>query len=63
LVCFLPDVEQRIRFIGAQQASFWAVLADDVAEQVQRDMAAGERLRAVQVLDTMANEIHPLTVG
>ena len=61
LVCFLPDVEHWTRFIGAQQASFRAVLADDVAEQVQREMAAGERFRAMQVLDAMASEIHPLT--
>ena len=35
--------------------------ADDVAEQVQREMAAGERFRAMELLDAMANEIHPLT--
>ncbi len=62
LVCFFPDVEQWTRFIGGQRTAFWAVIADDAAEQVQHEMAAGERFRAMQVLDAMANEIHPLTV-
>ncbi len=61
LVCFLPDVEQWTRLIEGQRASFCAVLADDVAEQIQQEMAAGERFRAMQVLDALANEIHPLT--
>ena len=61
LVCFLPDVEQRPPFIAGQKASFWAVLPVDAAELVQREMAAGERFRAMQLLDAMANEIHPLT--
>ncbi len=60
LVCFLPDAEQWTRLIEGQRASFWAVLADDVAEQVRQDMEAGQRFRAMQVLDAMANEIHPL---
>ena len=60
LVCFFPDVEQWTRFIGGQRTAFWAVIADDAAEQVQHEMAAGERFRAMQVLDAMANEILPL---
>ena len=61
LVCLLPDVEQWTRFIEGQRASFWAVIAVDVAEQIQQEMDAGERFRAMQMLDAMANEIHPLT--
>ena len=60
LVCFLPDLEEWTRFVKEQRASFWAVLSDEVAKQVQHEMAIGEPFRAMQVLDAMANEIHPL---
>ena len=60
LVCLLPDVEQCARLVGEQKASFWAVMTDDVAELVRREMAAGARFRAMQILDSMANEIHAL---
>ncbi len=61
LVCFLPDAEPWTGLIEGQPTSFWAVLADDVAEQVRQEMEAGQRFCAMQVLDAMANEIHPLT--
>ena len=60
LVCFLPDVDQWKRLVGHQKASFWAVVPDDIADEVVREMAAGERFRAMQVLDAMANELLPL---
>jgi hypothetical protein len=62
LVCFLPDQEQWTRSIAAERASFWAVLSEGVAEQIWRDLEAGERFRALQVLDAMANEIHPINL-
>ncbi len=60
LVCFLPDLEECSRVVKGQPTSFWAVLTDDVAEQVEHEMKAGEPFRALQVLDAMANEIRPL---
>jgi len=60
LVCFLPDLEESTRFLEEQPTSFWAVLSDDVAQQVEHEMAAGEPFRAMQVLDAMANDICPL---
>ena len=60
LVCFLPDLEELTRYVKRQRTSFWAVLAEDAAEQVKCEMKAGEPFRAMQVLDAMANDIRPL---
>lgn len=60
LVCFLPDLEEWTRIFEGQWAAFWAVLSDDVAEEVEFELKAGEPFRAMQVLDAMASEIRPL---
>ena len=60
LVYFFPDEDHRTCTIAGQSASFWAVVSENVAEQIQREMDAGEGFLALQVLDSMANEIHPL---
>ena len=60
LVCFFPDLEEWFHIVEGQWAAFWAVLSDDVAEEVELELKAGEPFRAMQVLDAMANEIRPL---
>ena len=61
LVCLLPDREECCLAVKEWAACFWAVIADDVAEQVAREMQAGDsRLQALRVLDAMASEIRPL---
>ena len=60
LVCLLPDTEEWVRSIAGEWASFSAVLSEVVAEEIWRDMTRGDGFRALQLLDEMANEIHPI---
>lgn len=60
LVCFLPEFDEATRIVASAPASFWAVVADDIAEQVECELRAGQPFRAMQVLDAMANDILPL---
>ena len=43
-----------------QRACFWAAVRDDVAEEVQQELVAGDRRQALLTLDTLATDIAPL---
>ena len=60
LACLLPDNEQWTHALLPQRASFRAVLPEAAAAEIRGELEAGQRFRAMQVLDALASEIEPL---